>query len=89
MSPTGEAIALAQGEKLAFLTTCWDSHGHGNTYALSWCGELEDPNQIVTSLFCMPMLRATDIEWTCVAVGLASGMVIFYTDTGVKLFSQW
>ncbi|EDW64165.1 rab3 GTPase-activating protein non-catalytic subunit [Drosophila virilis] len=88
MSPTGETIALAQGEKLAFLTTCWDSHGHGNTYALSWCGELDDPNQIVTSLICMPMLRATDIEWTCVAVGLASGMVIFYTDTGVKLFSQ-
>ncbi|XP_017858668.1 PREDICTED: rab3 GTPase-activating protein regulatory subunit [Drosophila arizonae] len=88
VSPTGEAIALALGEKLAFLTTCWNSRSNENNYTLSWCGELEDGNQIVTSLLCMPMLRGTDIEWTCVAVGLASGLVTFYTDTGVKLFSQ-
>ncbi|XP_016977703.1 rab3 GTPase-activating protein regulatory subunit [Drosophila rhopaloa] len=92
ISPTGELIALAQGEKLAFLSTCWSSHRNANTYVLSWCGELEDRNQIVTSLTCLPMThsRSSDgaIEWTCVAVGLVSGMVIFYTDSGVKLFSQ-
>lgn len=86
---------MAQGEKLAFLSTCWSSHGNANnTYALSWCGELEDSNQIVTSLTCLPMTqsrRSTDgaVEWTCVAVGLVSGLVVFYTDSGVKLFSQW
>ncbi|KAH8281881.1 hypothetical protein KR054_003758 [Drosophila jambulina] len=94
ISPTGELIALAQGEKLAFLSTCWSSHGNtNNTYALGWCGELEDSNQIVTSLTCLPMTqsrRSTDrtVEWTCVAVGLVSGLVVFYTDSGVKLFSQ-
>ncbi|KAH8377456.1 hypothetical protein KR093_005593 [Drosophila rubida] len=91
MSPTGETIALAQGEKLAFLSTCWDSRSNENTYALSWCGELENTNQIVTSLLCLPMthlVRSTDVDWTCVAVGLTSGMVLFYTDAGVKLFSQ-
>ncbi|XP_043658733.1 rab3 GTPase-activating protein regulatory subunit [Drosophila teissieri] len=92
ISPTGELIAMAQGEKLAFLSTCWNSHGNGNTYVLGWCGELEDRNQIVTSLTCLPMTqnKSTDgaIEWTCVAVGLCSGMVIFYTDSGVKIFSQ-
>ncbi|KAH8260306.1 hypothetical protein KR026_009269 [Drosophila bipectinata] len=92
VSPTGELIALAQGEKLAFLSTCWSSHGSGNSYVISWCGELEDPNQIVTSLTCLPMTQSKSsdgtIEWTCVAVGLVSGMVLFYTDTGVKLFSQ-
>ncbi|XP_037710129.1 rab3 GTPase-activating protein regulatory subunit [Drosophila subpulchrella] len=92
ISPTGELIAMAQGEKLAFLSTCWSSHGNANTYVLGWCGELEDHNQIVTSLTCLPMTqnRSTDgaIEWTCVAVGLVSGMVIFYTDSGLKLFSQ-
>ncbi|XP_017152440.1 rab3 GTPase-activating protein regulatory subunit [Drosophila miranda] len=92
ISPTGELIALAQGEKLAFLSTCWTSNGHANTYAMGWCGELEDPNQIVTSLTCLPMTqsRNTDgaIEWTCVAVGLVSGLVVFYTDVGQKLFSQ-
>jgi len=93
ISPTGELIAMAQGEKLAFLSTCWSSHGNANTYVLGWCGELEDHNQIVTSLTCLPMThnRSSDgaIEWTCVAVGLVSGMVIFYTDSGLKLFSQW
>ncbi|XP_034098251.1 rab3 GTPase-activating protein regulatory subunit [Drosophila albomicans] len=91
MSPTGETIALAQGEKLAFLSTYWDSNAQENTYALTWCGELENTNQIVTSLLCLPMthlVRSTDVDWTCVAVGLTSGMVLFYTDTGVKLFSQ-
>ncbi|EDX04770.1 GD22135 [Drosophila simulans] len=92
ISPTGELIAMAQGEKLAFLSTCWNSHGNANTYVLGWCGELEDRNQIVTSLTCLPMTqnKSTDgaIEWTCVAVGLCCGMVTFYTDTGVKLFSQ-
>ncbi|XP_034471990.1 rab3 GTPase-activating protein regulatory subunit [Drosophila innubila] len=91
MSPTGETIALAQGEKLAFLSTCWDSRTNENTYAMSWCGELENANQIVTSLMCLPMthvVRSTDVDWTCVAVGLTSGMVLFYTDAGVKLFSQ-
>ncbi|KAL7741091.1 hypothetical protein ACLKA6_018126 [Drosophila palustris] len=91
ISPTGETIALAQGEKLAFLSTCWDSRSNENMYALSWCGELENANQIVTSLICLPMthvVRSTDVDWTCVAVGLTSGMVLFYTDAGVKLFSQ-
>ncbi|KAH8298206.1 hypothetical protein KR018_011009 [Drosophila ironensis] len=92
VSPTGELIALAQGEKLAFLSTCWSSHGSGNTYALGWCGELEDHNQIVTSLTCLPIAQSKSsdgaIDWTCVAVGLCSGMVLFYTETGVKLFSQ-
>lgn len=92
ISPTGESIALAQGEKLAFLSTCWDSRANEITYSLSWCGELEDVNQIVTCLTCLPVthtVRSTDVDWTCVAVGLNSGMVIFYTDAGVKLFSQW
>ncbi|ALC39415.1 rab3-GAP [Drosophila busckii] len=87
-----ETIALAQGEKLAFLTTCWNSRGNENTYALSWCGELEDANQIITSLTCLPITqspKSADVDWTCVAVGLASGLVVFYTDAGVKLFSQW
>ncbi|XP_030383632.1 rab3 GTPase-activating protein regulatory subunit [Scaptodrosophila lebanonensis] len=89
MSPTGDLIALAQGEKLAFLTTCWNSHGSANTYALTWCGELEDL-QIVTSLLCIPLKqnRGESAEWSCVAVGLVSGMVVFYSDSGVKLFSQ-
>ncbi|XP_002069254.2 rab3 GTPase-activating protein regulatory subunit [Drosophila willistoni] len=95
VSPTGEMIAFAQGEKLAFVTSCWSSQGENhNTYSLSWCGELEDANQIVTSIACLPMTTTTNlastssVEWTCVALGLTSGLVVFYADNGKKLFSQ-
>ncbi|XP_075152474.1 rab3 GTPase activating protein isoform X2 [Haematobia irritans] len=88
ISPTGELIAMALGEKLALLSSSWNSTP---AYSLSWCGELEDPNQIVTSVLCLPMYGrsvSTGAEWTCVAMGLSSGMVVFYTDSGIKLYSQ-
>ncbi|KNC27812.1 Rab3 GTPase-activating protein regulatory subunit [Lucilia cuprina] len=91
ISPTGEVIALAQGEKIALLSSCWDNKSQVSTYTLSWCGELEDPNQIVTSLVCLPMYGrnvTTGAEWTCIALGLNSGMVVFYTDSGSKIYSQ-
>ncbi|XP_059221140.1 rab3 GTPase-activating protein non-catalytic subunit isoform X1 [Stomoxys calcitrans] len=88
ISPTGELIAMTLGEKLALLSSSWNSTP---TYSLCWCGELEDPNQIVTSVICLPMYGRsvnTGAEWTCVAMGLNSGMVVFYTDSGIKLYSQ-
>lgn len=91
LSPTGELIAFAQGEKLALLSSCWDNKAQMPTYTLSWCGELENPNQIVTSVLCLPMFGrsvSSGAEWTCVALGLSSGMVVFYTDFGIKLYSQ-
>lgn len=91
-SPTGELIALAQGEKLAFLCSVWDFKSQTQSYSLSWCGELENPYQIITSLLCLPMYGksvSSGAEWTCIALGLNSGMVVFYTDCGIKLYSQW
>lgn len=79
------------GEKLALLSSCWDNKTQVSTYTLSWCGELENPNQIVTSVVCLPMFGrnvTTGAEWTCIAVGLSSGMVVFYTDSGIKIYSQ-
>lgn len=91
ISPTGEVIALALGEKLALLSSCWDNKSQVTTYSLSWCGELENPNQIVTAVICLPMFGRdviTGAEWTCIVLGLSSGMVVFYTDSGNKIYSQ-
>uniref|UniRef100_A0A034VHQ1 Rab3 GTPase-activating protein regulatory subunit n=1 Tax=Bactrocera dorsalis TaxID=27457 RepID=A0A034VHQ1_BACDO len=91
ISPTGELIALGQGEKLALLSSQWDNKSQVSTYVLSWCGELDDPNQIITSLLCLPIYGkgvSAGAEWTCIAIGLNSGMVLFYTDAGIKIFSQ-
>ncbi|XP_037958048.1 rab3 GTPase-activating protein regulatory subunit [Teleopsis dalmanni] len=91
VSPTGELIAFGQGEKLAFLSSCWDNKNQATTYALTWCGELDDPNQIVTCFLCLPIYGknvSVGPEWTCVVVGLDSGMLLFYTDAGIKIYSQ-
>lgn len=91
MSPTGEIIAMAMGEKLAFLSADWDYKVSGYKYSLCWCGELEDPNSIVTWILCLPLYGSNvsaGAEWTCVIMGLSSGMVVFYNDAGVKIFSQ-
>lgn len=92
ISPTGELIAMALGEKLALMSSSsWDTKSQISSYTLSWCGELEDPNQIVTSVLCLPMFGrsvSSGADWTCVALGLSSGMVVFYTDSGIKLYSQ-
>lgn len=91
ISPTGEIIAFALGEKLAFLSACWNNKSQVFTYSLSWCGELENPNQIVTAIVCLPMFGCdviTGAEWTCIALGLSSGMVVFYIDSGIKIYSQ-
>ena len=91
MSPTGELIAMAQGEKLALLSANWDIKGSGYSYSLCWCGELDDPNSIITQVSCLPIYGSnvsSGAEWTCVIVGLSSGMVVFYNDAGVKIFSQ-
>uniref|UniRef100_A0A1A9WKV4 Rab3-GAP regulatory subunit N-terminal domain-containing protein n=1 Tax=Glossina brevipalpis TaxID=37001 RepID=A0A1A9WKV4_9MUSC len=91
ISPMGELIALAQGEKIALLSSCWDDKSPMVTYSLGWSGELDDPNEIITSVLCLPMLGynvSSGAEWTCIVFGLSSGNVVFYTDTGIKIFSQ-
>lgn len=91
ISPTSELIALALGEKLALLSSQWNNKSQQATFAPSWSGEIVSSNEIITSLICLPMYGrnvSSGAEWTCVAVGLSSGYVNFYTETGIKLFSQ-
>ncbi|XP_055855736.1 rab3 GTPase-activating protein non-catalytic subunit [Episyrphus balteatus] len=91
ISPTSELIALALGEKLALLSSQWDNKSQLATFAPSWSGEIVNQNEIITSVICLPMYGknvSSGAEWTCVAVGLSSGFVNFYTETGIKLFSQ-
>uniref|UniRef100_A0A1B0G281 Rab3 GTPase-activating protein regulatory subunit n=1 Tax=Glossina morsitans morsitans TaxID=37546 RepID=A0A1B0G281_GLOMM len=91
ISPLGELVALAQGEKIALLSSCWNDKSPTVTYTLVWCGELDDPNEIITSVLCLPMLGSnvsSGAEWTCIVFGLSSGKIVFYTDGGMKIFSQ-
>ncbi|KAG4066663.1 hypothetical protein HA402_007299 [Bradysia odoriphaga] len=90
LSPTGELLVIAHGSKFVLLTSRWSNEQTTYTYTLK-C-ELENPNDIITSLICLPIVGTTNVqnsaEWTCIAIGLSSGEAKFYSDSGIELFSQ-
>lgn len=58
-------------------------------YTINWKGNLENENETITSILCMPVTgQLSPQEWTCIAIGLTSGLVLFYTDSGEQIFSQ-
>lgn len=89
ISPTHELMVFAHGSKLIFLSKTSD--GTNSSYTVSWSGEIQNPNEVVTSIICLPIFGynvTSGAEWTSVAVGLSSGLVVFYTDSGIQIFSQ-
>ncbi|GAB0089826.1 Rab3 GTPase-activating protein regulatory subunit [Sergentomyia squamirostris] len=92
-SPTGEMLVFAHGAKLIFLTSRWDQDVGQNTYSICWTGDLENVNDIVTSVLCLPVMALSttsqsSADWTVICVGLSSGYVQFYLDFGMMLYSQ-
>uniref|UniRef100_A0A1B0FY92 Rab3 GTPase-activating protein non-catalytic subunit n=1 Tax=Phlebotomus papatasi TaxID=29031 RepID=A0A1B0FY92_PHLPP len=92
-SPTGEMLVFGHGSKLIFLTSRWDNDLGQNSYSISWTGELDNPNDIVTSVLCLPVMALStssqsSADWTLICVGLSSGFVQFYLDFGAVLYSQ-
>lgn len=90
ISPTHELMVFAHGSKLIFLSKT-SSDGTNSSYTISWSGETQNQNEVVTSIICLPIFGynvTSGAEWTSVAVGLSSGLVVFYTDSGIQIFSQ-
>lgn len=54
LSPTGELLVIAHGSKLVLLTSRWNNDQTTYTYTLKV--ELENPNDIITSLTCLPIV---------------------------------
>lgn len=82
-------------------------------YAITWSGVLENQNDIITSVVCLPIVgtnssvsepkfcnyftsshsirqffQQSSAEWTCIAIGLSTGSVQFYCDSGFELCTQ-
>lgn len=60
LSPTGELLVIAHGAKFVLLTSRWNNDQTNYTYTLK--GELENPNDIITSLICLPIVGTTNIQ---------------------------
>uniref|UniRef100_A0A6B2EEC5 Putative rab3 gtpase-activating protein non-catalytic subunit n=1 Tax=Phlebotomus kandelakii TaxID=1109342 RepID=A0A6B2EEC5_9DIPT len=92
-SPTGEMLVFGHGAKLIFLTSRWDSELGQNSYTICWTGDLENPNDIITSVLCLPVMALStssqsSADWTLICVGLSSGFVQFHLDFGAMIYSQ-
>lgn len=91
VSPTAEVLAIGHGAKLVLMSTRWDNELQNHKYTVTWKGDLENPNDIVTSIICLPIVGASSssaADWSCIAVGLATGIVQFYTDFGLEIYAQ-
>lgn len=91
ISPTGELIAFGHGSKLILLSSHWSNPNQLPSYSITWKGELENPNDIITSIITLPIYGpnvSSGAEWTCIGIGLSSGLVLFYSDSGIQIFSQ-
>lgn len=60
LSPTGELLVIAHGSKFVLLTSRWNNDQTNYTYTLK--GELENPNDIITSLICLPIVGTTNTQ---------------------------
>uniref|UniRef100_A0A1B0EVF1 Putative rab3 gtpase-activating protein non-catalytic subunit n=1 Tax=Lutzomyia longipalpis TaxID=7200 RepID=A0A1B0EVF1_LUTLO len=92
-SPTGEMLVFGHGAKLIFLTSRWDNDLGQNCFSICWTGDLDNPNDIITSVLCLPVMALStssqsSADWTLICVGLSTGFVQFYLDFGVVLYSQ-
>lgn len=93
ISPTLEVIAFGHGTKVILLGQNWNNEVHLHCYTITWTGELENPNDVITSVICLPVagqsLHTQSVaDWTAIVIGLSSGTVLFYTDSGIQIYAQ-
>lgn len=57
ISPTLEIIAFGHGTKIILLGQNYkEDDSRLNLYSITWTGELEDPNDIITAVICLPIV---------------------------------
>ncbi|XP_052275243.1 rab3 GTPase-activating protein non-catalytic subunit-like isoform X3 [Dreissena polymorpha] len=98
ISPTADLIAISNKDKLVLMTPKYkadkDADDEVTRYCTVWSGSVaQNTSEFVTSLLCLPlasqkMSTQGAPDWTCVLVGLSSGFVRIYTETGALLLSQ-
>lgn len=90
MSAAGEAMAFAYKRKIVYLESKFNYERHENAFDIAWTMELENSNEVITSILCIPLASGSHstTDWTCIAIGTQSGAVLFYTDSRFLLLTQ-
>ncbi|XP_058825550.1 rab3 GTPase-activating protein non-catalytic subunit [Topomyia yanbarensis] len=92
LSPAGDILAFGHGSILVILTSKWDRQRQLNVYKIAWKGAIDDPNCLITSVLCTPLVgqgsSQTSVDYSYIIVGLDSGQVLFYGENGTLVHSQ-
>ncbi|XP_035774523.1 rab3 GTPase-activating protein regulatory subunit-like [Anopheles albimanus] len=93
LSPAGDTLALGHGSILLVLTSRWDRQRQLNVYRTAWRGAIDDASCNITSILCTPIVgqgqsSQTMVDFSYIIVGLDSGLVLFYGETGTLVHSQ-
>lgn len=94
-SPGATAVlVLAHGARFVTLYAHWDATVQRQRYQLEHCAVLPiHDDDSITAVACLPIaaFQPATGDWTCVAVGFASGCVRFYGAGGADLLAtqQW
>ncbi|OXU28898.1 hypothetical protein TSAR_008176 [Trichomalopsis sarcophagae] len=98
LSPTGDILAIAWNTRLIILASKWDSLESSevkNKFYVVWDGDVTfKQNEWITSVICLPLIShgkasaGISTDWTCIAVGLNTGFLKFYTETGGLLLEE-
>ncbi|XP_058455184.1 rab3 GTPase-activating protein non-catalytic subunit isoform X2 [Malaya genurostris] len=92
LSPAGDILAFGHGSILVILTSKWDRQRQLNSYKIAWKGAIDDPNCLITSVLCTPLVgqgsSQSSVDYSYIIVGLDSGQVLFYGENGTLIHSQ-
>ncbi|EAT38427.1 AAEL009668-PA [Aedes aegypti] len=93
LSPVGDILAFGHGSILIILTSKWDRQRQLSVYRIAWKGAIDDPNCLITSVLCMPIVgqgssQSSVVDFSFIVVGLDSGQVLFYGENGTLIHSQ-
>uniref|UniRef100_A0A8D8G6J4 Rab3 GTPase-activating protein regulatory subunit n=1 Tax=Culex pipiens TaxID=7175 RepID=A0A8D8G6J4_CULPI len=92
LSPAGDVLAFGHGSILVILSSKWDRQRQLNVYRIAWKGAIDDPNCLITSILCAPMVgqgsSQISMDFSFIVVGLDNGQVLFYGENGTLVHSQ-
>jgi Rab3 GTPase-activating protein non-catalytic subunit len=86
-----EIVVFAYNNLLAILSSRWNNEKQHNIFCISTKQRLENPNELITSVLVIPISgqqHASSVDWTLILVGLDSGVVRFFIDSGKEIHTQ-
>ncbi|XP_011502639.1 PREDICTED: rab3 GTPase-activating protein non-catalytic subunit [Ceratosolen solmsi marchali] len=98
LSPSGDILVIAWNTRMVILGSKWDSQESSdvkNKFHIIWDGNVASrQNEWITSLITLPIISngkssgGVGTEWTYIAVGLNTGFLQFYTESGGLLLEE-